>query len=959
MSMSFKRGTAISFCLALFLTGCETGYFDQSAKPDVAMPAGITLIAEQDKVPGSLLIPYEKFKLSNGLTVVLHEDDSDPLVYVDMTYHVGSAREELGKSGFAHFFEHMMFQGSKNVGDQQHFKIVNEAGGSMNGSTTQDRTNYYQTVPANQLEKMLWLEADRMGTLLDAVDQRKFEIQRATVKNERAQRVDNRPYGLLSERVGEALYPKGHPYSWQPIGYVEDLDRVNVGDLKQFFLRWYGPNNAVLTIAGKFDKAETLEWVNKYFGTIPTGPEVKDVEPELFALSHDRYITLEDNIPQPMLYMSYPTVYMGHEDEAPLDIFAYALGGGKNSLLYKNLVETGLATSASAYHSCDELSCTFNIYAQPNPEKGMSLKPLLDEIDESIAALAKEGVDEQTLIRLRSIVESSTVFGMQSVPGKAKELALGQTLMNDPNYLSKGLQVFNYIDAEQGVIAYNQYLADKGRVILSIVPKGATALIAGKENFTPAARDITNKSHTALLQERKVIDNFDRSIMPKSGANPQQILPELWQTTLPNDIQLLGSVYDETPTVTLQINLKGGRRVETTDKLGVAKLTAAMMNQSSQLHSAAEMNDQLESLGSSVSFSAGLYGTTINVTSLMKNMSQTLAILEERLFKPGFTDSDFKRVQTQIYQSTLQNQQRVGWLGQLATQRVLYGKDRVTGNPSSGTLSTQSKLTIEDVKQYYAKYYNLAAANIVVIGDLDSERMRKELAFLQQGVKPFKVTYPALSAAPAWQANTLYIVDKPNAVQSVIKVIAPAMSYDVTGEYFKASLMNFNLGGNFNSRINLNLREDKGYTYGARSGFNADRETGYFSASANVRAQVTGAAIKETLTELKKYAEKGITDAELSYMKSAISQQEALLYETPDQKANFLMQLLLFNISTDFVAQQADIIANITEPEILALAKSHLSVDSFSVIVVGDHKTVMKQVEGLGFNIKVLPLLDK
>jgi len=548
----------------------------------LSLPAGMTLVAQQEKIADSLLISYEKYKLSNGLTVILHEDDSDPLTYIDMTYHVGSAREEIGKSGFAHFFEHMMFQGSKNVGDQQHFKIVNEAGGSMNGSTNQDRTNYYQTVPANQLEKMLWLEADRMGFLLDAVDQRKFEIQRATVKNERSQRVDNRPYGLLGERVGEALYPRDHPYSWQPIGYVEDLDRVDVNDLKQFFLRWYGPNNATLTIAGKFDKAETLAWVNKYFSSIPTGPEVKDVEPEPVTLDKDRYITLEDNVPQPMLYMSYPTVYMGHEDEAPLDLFAYALGGGKNSLLYKNLVETGYATTVAAYHSCSELSCSFDIYTQPNPAKGMELAPLLEKVNASIKELAEKGIADSEITRLRSIIESSTVFGMQSVAGKAKELALGETLMNDPNYLTKGLAGFSTITAEKGLAGYKKYLENKAKVIMSVVPKGQLQYVAHTSTFTPAPRDI-DKQETKLTQTlsvRETKDVFDRSVMPKAGSNPQQTLPTLWRQSLANDIQVLGTVYDETPTVSIQINLKGGRRVESLEQQGIARLTAAMLNQS-------------------------------------------------------------------------------------------------------------------------------------------------------------------------------------------------------------------------------------------------------------------------------------------------------------------------------------------------------------------------------------------
>jgi len=253
------------------------------------------LVEKVDQKGKEVVIPYQKYVLSNGLTLIVHEDHSDPVVHVDVTYHVGSAREEIGKSGFAHFFEHMMFQGSDNVGDEQHFKIVTEAGGTLNGSTNRDRTNYYETVPSNQLEKMLWLEADRMGFLLDAVTQKKFEIQRETVKNERGQNYDNRPYGLAGEVTAKALFPYGHPYSWLTIGYIEDLNRVDVNDLKNFFLRWYGPNNATLTIGGDVNAADVVKLTEKYFGTIPRGPEVKDMKLAAPVLTEDRYITLVDN----------------------------------------------------------------------------------------------------------------------------------------------------------------------------------------------------------------------------------------------------------------------------------------------------------------------------------------------------------------------------------------------------------------------------------------------------------------------------------------------------------------------------------------------------------------------------------------------------------------------------------------------------------------------------------------
>jgi len=398
---------------ALLLAACQSDERPDGSGAAVALPQGMSLVETVAPSESSdIVIPYKKYEMENGLTVILHADDSDPLAHVDITYHVGSGREEVGKSGFAHFFEHMLFQGSENVADEQHFKIISEAGGTLNGSTSPDRTNYFETVPSNQLEKVLWLESDRMGYFLDAVTQEKFEVQRETVKNERGQSVDNRPYGRLPERVGEAMYPEGHAYSWSTIGYIEDLNRVDVNDLKKFFLRWYGPNNATLTIGGRFDEAQVLTWVDKYFAPIPRGAEVADPEKPEVTLDANRYISMQDTVALPLLYMAYPTVSHYHEDEAPLDVLMFILGQGETSLLYKNMVKNGIAVQASAGHACQELSCTFTVFALPNPASGNTLADLEKIVRDSLDEFEERGVVEDDVERVKMTIVAGMIFGL-------------------------------------------------------------------------------------------------------------------------------------------------------------------------------------------------------------------------------------------------------------------------------------------------------------------------------------------------------------------------------------------------------------------------------------------------------------------------------------------------------------------------------------------------------------------
>ena len=604
--------------LLSFLVACEnTNTVDSVASASTV--AGMTFIEQVEAQEGKTVIPYQKYVLDNGLTLILHQDNSDPLVHVDMTYHVGSGREEVGKSGFAHFFEHMMFQGSEHVADEEHFKIVTESGGTMNGTTNSDRTNYFQTVPANQLEKMLWLEADRMGFLVDAVTQEKFEIQRETVKNERGQSYDNRPYGLLRERVAEAMYPAGHPYSWQTIGYIEDLNRVNVNDLKAFFLRWYGPNNATLTIGGDVDVEKTLAMVNKYFGSIPRGPEVEMPEKPSFTIDADRYISMEDNVHLPLIYMSYPTVSVRHEDEAPLDLLSSILGGGKTSLLYKNLVKNQLAVQASVNHPCAELACSFNLLALPHPASGKTLADMEKVIRDSLVEFETRGVEDDDLIKAKASMEANFVFGLQSVAGKVSQLAANETFKGDPNYIEQDIARYAEVTKADVMRVYKKYIKDKHGVIMSVVPKGQKQLVAAEDNFTPPTRVIPEQVQTtdSDLKVRKAIDDFDRSIVPTAGANKAVDVPKMWQETFANGIKILATQSKETPTTSILIKIPAGHYYESKDKAGTASLLAAMLNESTTKRSAEDMSKELQKLGASVGISAGNSYLAINVLSLI------------------------------------------------------------------------------------------------------------------------------------------------------------------------------------------------------------------------------------------------------------------------------------------------------------------------------------------------------
>ncbi len=909
------------------------------------------LIEKVAAKPGEPSIPYERYQLANGLTLIVHEDHSDPVVHTDVTYHVGSAREELGRSGFAHFYEHMMFQGSDHVADEEHFKLVSEAGGTMNGSTNSDRTNYFETLPSNKLEMALWLESDRMGWLLDAVTQQKFEIQRATVKNERGQNYDNRPYGLIYEKTNQALYPYGHPYSWSTIGYLDELDRATLDDLKKFFLRWYGPNNAVLTVAGDVNTQEVVKLAEKYFGPVNRGPEVTKASIAPVKLDADKYISYEDNIRFPAIVMTYPTIPNFHADEPALDVLSDILGGGKNSLFFKNFDKAQIAVQSRVSHPCTELTGSFmlSVFALP----GSDLKEMEAKIRATLDEFETRGVNDDDLNSYKARHEAQVYEGLQNVAGKAGQLASYFTLLGNANYIGKDIERYNKVTKEDVMRVFKQYIKGQKGVILSVVPKGDKK-IAAPDNFKVKLTDANFKpnddQYKGLVYNKpsQTADKFDRSKKPASGANPVMKVPTVKKGE-DGGVKYIITPYDELPIVSITVLIKAGHRFEPADKAGLAYLTGALMDESTLKHTTEEIAMELDKLGSSISYDIDDEDLTFEAFSLTKNLDKTIAILNEKLFFPAFNAEDFERKKQEQLEYIGSQVTQAAVLANNAFRAKIYG-DGNLAVPEVGNEKTVSSITIDDVKEYY-KAIRPEVSRLVVVGSVTEASLKPIIDNLKSKTAKPKFEAPKAVAAPKPNGFKVYYVNKEKAPQSEIRIGYLAYPFDATGKYYLAQVTNFAFGGNFNSRINLNLREAKGYTYGCRSGFEGTDVAGPFTVSGGFKGNVTDSSLIELTSELKKFNAGGATPEEIEFTKSSLGQADALKFEAPAQKARFLKRLLDYKLEPSYIDEQNRLVQSINFDIMKKSAAENFDLSKMVCVIVGDPSHIA-ELRKAGFTVE-------
>ncbi|MEO6654504.1 MAG: insulinase family protein, partial [Pyrinomonadaceae bacterium] len=577
-------------------------------------------------------VKMKEYTLKNGLRVILQPDDSTPVVAVNMWYHVGSKNESPGKTGFAHLFEHMMFQGSKNYGDG-YLGAMDEVGAQVNGTTNEDRTYYYEVVPSNFLERAIYLEADRMGGLLDAMSQEKLDNQRDVVKNERRQRVDNQPYGTSFERIGELMYPVGHPYHWSVIGSMTDLSAASMADVEGFFREYYAPNNAILVLSGKFDEKQAKDLVEKYFGVIKKGADIKRPTPAQPKLDKEIRETIEDTVPLPRISMVWHGVPQYAADEAPLDILGSILSAGRGSRLQSNLVyKKELAQNVFANNGTNEIAGLFQIVATAKP--GKTLDENEKEINAEIERIKKDPPTAEEMSRALNGIEARTIFGLQTVLGKGSQIGSYAGYLGKSDYFQADLDRYRKVTAADVQRVANTYLT-ANRLVLSVVQrKGAPPkrdALANKPTSTNA-----KKKDDAKLAEQK-------AKLPKPGPNPTFALPSIEKTKLSNGLDVWIVRQTELPIVSMNLVLRSGGALDPDDKAGVSSFTANMLNQGTKTRSADEISNQLQSIGASVNAGAGWDSTNISMQSLTKDLDQALDIYADVVVNPAFPNAEFEK----------------------------------------------------------------------------------------------------------------------------------------------------------------------------------------------------------------------------------------------------------------------------------------------------------------------------
>ncbi len=890
------------------------------------LPAAVSA-AEAPAAPN---IAYEKFVLDNGLTVVVHEDHKAPIVAVNVWYHVGSKNEKRGKTGFAHLFEHLMFNGSENFNDD-YFKAVEKVGATdLNGTTNEDRTNYFENVPTPALDYALFMESDRMGHLLGAIDQGKLDEQRGVVQNEKRQG-DNQPYGKVDYLISENTYPAGHPYSWTVIGSMEDLSAAALDDVKEWFKTYYGPSNAVLAIAGDVKVADVKTKVEKYFSDIPPGPPIAKQESWVAKMTGTKRGIMQDRVPQARVYMVWNVPAWGAPEMTLLDIASDVLSAGKSSRLYKRLVyDDQIATDARAYISENEIGGQFFITATAKP--GGDLRAVEKAIDEELARFIKEGPTADELSRVKTQYFAAFTRGMERIGGfggTSDILATNTVYAGDPGFYKTRLAREVAATPDDVRKAASDWLTD-GVYILDVMPFPQLAASGA---------------------------GVDRSKLPDPGQLPSATLPATERATLSNGLKVIVARRDGVPVVNVDLLVDAGYAADSGTP-GTASLAMNMLDEGTTTRDALQVSDELERLGANLNTGANLDTCTVSLSALKENLDPSLALFADVVLNPSFPPADFERLKKQQLAGIGREKVNPNAMGLRVIPALLYGAGHAYAVPftGSGSEASVSSLTRDRLAAFHSTWFKPNNATVIVVGATSLAEIKPKLERLLGGWKPGDVPKKNIATVKAKTANEVYIIDRPGSAQSVIfaGMVAPPKN---NPDEVAIGLVQEVLGGSFTSRINMNLREDKHWSYGARMGLPDARGQRPYFAMAPVQGDKTKEAVAEVVKELAGIiGDKPVTDAELAKAQGNLTLTLPGRWETNRAVTQSLSQMVQFGLPADYFDTYAAKVRALQLPAVAATAKKLVQKSGIVFVIVGDRAKIEEGVRSL--NLGTVQILD-
>jgi zinc protease len=876
-------------------------------------------------------ISFEKITLSNGLEVILHRDHSIPLAAVNVWYHVGSKDEEIGRTGFAHLFEHVMFEGSKNH-NRSYFEPLQKAGANLNGSTTPDRTNYWEDVPSNYLELALWLESDRMGFLMEALDQKRFDIQRDVVKNERRQTYENRPYGMAYWRLQEAVFPMPHPYHWMTIGSQEDLDAASLDDVKDFFRRFYSPSNASLAIAGHFQRDQTLDLINRYFGDLPPGPALPRKGRFDSGLAGRVELEMRDKVSLPRLYIAWATPPDLSAADAPLEFLQAILSDGITSRLHRSLVyEKQIAQSALIRYHPSEIAGQFVI--QVTAAAGHDLAEVEAATDAEVERLWREPPTGEEITRIKNRISAAHFRQLARIGGfggRADQLNHFNTFGGDPGLINSILDRYLAVQRED-ILRVGQAVLNHRQVRLRVLPE---------DSFQPAVTPVA----------------VNRASMPQPAEEPSFTPPKPSHLRLENGLKITVIEQPRLPIVSFGLMIRAGAAADPVEFPGLASFTAQLLAEGTSSRSSQEIAAAFEFLGARISIEVGREHTLLATETMSKDWPSALELMADLVKHPTFPDHELERVRREELTDLRRSKDDPAATAERLVSGLMFDQGSGYGHPIRGTEAALGSLSRDNVTSHFRRAFSPASAMLIVAGDVNlaDVRARAEAALGDWRAGSDAGVSPAPTSDGKAAAAAIYLVDRPGAAQSVIWALQTTIPRHHS-DYFGLVLLNSAFGGQFEARLNLNLRQEKGYSYGYHSYVQWHRGPSLLLAGGSVHTAVTKESVAETLREFNEvHSERPISQKELEEARAGMLRAYPASFERPGQVLGHLIQLTLYDLPDDYFQTVRSRVKEVSLAEVQRIGAERIFPDQLKVLVVGDREAVEAGLRELGLPVVLL-----